>query len=60
MTLVVETHGGKIWLCLRRSPLAAHSELLARFVTAEAAEDYKTAFAQSICFAREVGRSGLG
>ncbi len=59
MTLVIEKHGNAVWLCLRESPDAAHSILLAKFVHAEAAELYKNAHDRAMCFAREVGRASL-
>ncbi len=59
-TLTVEKHGNGIWLCGREHPTAEHSILLAKFATPEAAEAYKAAHARSMCFAREVGASGLG
>lgn len=60
MSLCVEKHQNAYWLVVRNDVAAEHPILLARFVCFEAAEAWKTAHNRALCFAREVGRSGIG
>ena len=60
MTLSIERHDGKLWLCAYETPAAASCMLIAQFRSDESAELYKAAIARTMLFARETGRSGLG
>lgn len=60
MTLVVERIGSALWLCVRDRTTDPHSRPLAKFASEDAAKEYQAAQTRAMCFAREVGRSGIG
>lgn len=58
--ITIEKHDSRLMLVRYASPSDPSVEILAEFVSREAAEMFKAEMARAMLMSREVGRSGLG
>lgn len=58
--ITIEKHDSRLMLVRYASPSDPSVEILAEFVSREAAEMFKSEMARAMLMSREVGRSGLG